>query len=476
MEKVSTIAFLSLSFLYLAVLFIIGWHARTNGNMKEWIVGDKPFGWFALGFSLYSSIFSAFTFVGLPGMIHRYGVAPFFMMMLPVSTIGAYMIYLFGRRIAAEGWGKVFLTPLDLFKGRIAFSSVRQERMILRLIFFLFCVFIIPVFIVQIAGIAKLVTGFFDSQGVYYFVTSVFTIMIWFYVKKAGLRGLVEVGVFQGAVAFIIVLGLFGMVLHWNQGAPGNIQTLINSGHLSLFGPDAKLAPGFLFGNVLAFGLSTIATPHIFHIVLRLESEKASRKVGILFGLSAFSLGVMITVVGLASVVAAPALASPDMAVVEVIKLVFSNETMYALAGPVFCICVVAGAMSVMDSMLFTLSTSFGIGLFENGQNDEARVRKRITVFTAVMISVCFLASLRPPEMIFKFGLIGIHLSVITAPLLLGVIFSKEKIPGKTALASILCGLLFFALGQGLLIHVTGLGGAVWGFVAASAPLLWKRS
>ncbi len=475
MEKISTSAFLVLSFLYLGAVFLIVWHARTKGNMKEWILGDKPFGWIALGLSLFSSIFSAFTFVGLPGMVHLYGVSPFFMMILPVSTIGAFLIYLIGSKIAAEGWGREFLTPLDFFKARISFANAREERIVLRLIFFLFCVFIIPVFIVQIAGIAKLATGFFDNQGVYYFVSSIFTIMVWFYVKKAGIRGLVEVGVFQGAIAFLIVMGLFGMVLHWNHDMPGNLLALSQSGHLSLAGPEAKLPIGFLLGNVLAFGLSTISTPHIFHIILRLESRQASKKVAILFGLAAVSLGVMITVVGLASVIASPNLATPDMAVVEVIKMVFSNPELIALAGPVFCICVVAGAMSVMDSMLFTLSTSFAVGLFDQGSQDEATTKKRISLFTALMIFVCFLASLNPPAMIFKFGLIGIHFSVVLTPLLFGLFFLKDRITGKRALISIACGVIFFALGQAALIHLTGLGGAPWGFLAASVAILWKK-
>ncbi len=155
--------------------------------------------------------------------------------------------------------------------------------------------------------------------------------------------------------------------------------------------------------------------------------------------------------------------------------MVFGNPQLIALAGPVFCICVVAGAMSVMDSMLFTLSTSFAVGLFDQSENDEVKTKKRISLFTALMIFVCFLASLNPPAMIFKFGLIGIHFSVVLTPLLFGLFFLKDKITGNRALISITCGVIFFAAGQALLIHVTGLGGAPWGFLAASVPVLWKK-
>jgi SSS family solute:Na+ symporter len=89
---------LAVAALYLAVCLVVGlWPSRhASSSVAGYVAGDRGLGLWLMYFITGATIFSAFTFLGMPGMAYQEGAAAFYI--LSYGILGFVPFYFLGPR------------------------------------------------------------------------------------------------------------------------------------------------------------------------------------------------------------------------------------------------------------------------------------------------------------------------------------------------------------------------------------------
>ena len=99
---------------YLFVLLGLGvvGYLKSTPSEEDYYLAGRNQGWFVTSLTIIATFFSAFAFLGAPGLVYRHG-AVFALFALNVPLAGA-AVYLLGARIRRVGQAKHFVTPADM--------------------------------------------------------------------------------------------------------------------------------------------------------------------------------------------------------------------------------------------------------------------------------------------------------------------------------------------------------------------------
>ena len=116
---------LSIIFVYFIVLLIIGYLAQRQERKtaEDYFLAGRSIGSLVMTVSVFSTLFSAFTFVALPGLVYRTGFG-FIPGILVANILFPVVIFLIGYKIWLAGKKFHFITPTELFKHRFNSTGV----------------------------------------------------------------------------------------------------------------------------------------------------------------------------------------------------------------------------------------------------------------------------------------------------------------------------------------------------------------
>lgn len=426
---------------YLIAMVIVGVYSNkrneearaTTGSswLSQYVVGDRDLSWLAIGMAMVTTIYSAGTFIGAPGLAYADGyVWPFSVGFQNLA--GALPLAIVGIRYAILGRKLNFVSYLDFYKVRYNNKAVTVLAGIALI------GLLIPLMTAQFAAGARVVEVF---TGVPYKVgIAIMVLVVGFYTVVGGYRAVVVSDIVQGIVMTIGAILLWFALLRSN-GLTGIHTALLESkpGHLTM--NNIPLA----IRGIWVFAIWVIGAPQT---VWKCTTYKSSKDMYTAVILSAVIVTLFSTTFQLWGVFGAALL--PNLEAADKVIPTMILEYLPGFLAGILIVSPVAALMSTVDSALLISSATVVKDLYNLSGKKKTLSLKQTKWFTygfsTVVILFVLWTSIEPPkflELFVMYALGGIG-AVFFWPFLLGLYWKGATPTG--CLASMLLSLPFYVL------------------------------
>ncbi len=408
-----------------------------SDSATGFIAGDRALGPLLMYFITGATIFSAFTFLGMPGWAWSRGASSFYI--LSYGVLGFVPFLFLGPRAARVGKHYGFVTQAEMIARRFSAPYLALILALITLIAF------VPYIVLQMRGagvLMRLASGgaLNDAQGIaiVYGVVAV-------YVLKSGVLGVGWTNVLQGV--FMLVLA-WGLGLYLPSLLHGGIGPMFEK--IAAADPDFLLAPGRTKSGtpwnwaeyssfVLVSMIGFTCWPHLFMKAFSARDERTLRKSVILYP-SFLLFQVPILLLGFAAVGFQPAPRDEQ----DVLPHLLLSLDLPAIVVGLFCAGGLAASMSTGDALAHGGAsiairdgwvTAFGKKLSPH------RERTLVRWMVALLLVGCWLATIRYGTrivdlLVFAYGPITQIGPVLVAALL------WRRATAKGACAGLICGIV----------------------------------
>jgi len=341
--------------LYLVLAFVIGLLAGRNRSfwsVSEYAVADRGLGLIVIWFMMGGTVFSAFSFLGGPGMAFSQGAASYF---VPAYiALGILPWYVLGPKVGRIGARKNFFTLGDFLGDRY------QSKALTVLVGLISVLAFIQYLTLQIKGMAFIFNILTDGVIPYWLGALLAYGIVVSYVATSGVRGAAWSDVLQGALMLIVAWTVGYYLVYTLQGSPTEMFTAISEakpGFLTI-GQDGSQMSAMAYSTViLVSALGFLMWPHLFTKSYT-TTEKRIKLTTMAFPLFGIFL-VPVLFVGFAAigVVAPDVLESSDQILPYLVTHnLGANGWLYGLIGAG----ALAAAMSSSDAITHGGSVSLG--------------------------------------------------------------------------------------------------------------------
>ena len=429
-----------LGFVYLLAVYANRVLSRSGNFLEEYFIGSRSMNGIMLAMTLVATYISASSFVGGPGVAYKMGLGWVLLAMIQVPTAWLTLGVL-GKKFAIVARRIDAVTINDFLRARY------ENRAVVILATLSLVIFFIAAMVAQFIGGARL---FETATGLPYHVgLTIFAVSVILYTTLGGFRAVVLTDVVQGVVMLVGTAALFVGIVHVGGGMTAIVQKmqLIDPGLVTPFGPKDFLAKPFIlsFWVLVCFGV--IGLPHT---AVRCFGYRDSRSMHTAIVVSTIVLGLLVLGMHLCGALGRAII--PDLTVGDKIMPALSLAILPPFVAGVFLAGPLAAIMSTIDSQLILASATLIRDLYINyiraGKTaDDSRLHKLSFYCTALLGTIVFIASLRPPDLIvwinlFAFG--GMQATFLW-PVVLGLYWKRAN--AKGALCSMFAGLIsYFAL------------------------------
>ncbi len=336
---------------YMAVVVAIGiWATRRTLSSRDFFIAGQKLGTLVTALAATSATFSAFVFLGGPGLTYRMGITSLFIM-VPVGFTSSLICWTLAKRLRLLAEVREVFTIPDVVLlrfGSRAASGLAAVSIVLGSIGYLAAQLLaLGVLFVSIFGVGG-EGGASLGLGI-----GIGLVVILLYAVAGGMLAGVYTDVVQGAVMLFAAVAVFGYAFSAGGGLEAMTRTIATSDR---FGPDfldpigssAVTAAGFFF----VFGIGAAGQPHMLHKFFMLRDPRSLRWMPAAIGWTQalcvlIWLGIGLAVPALVAEGRMAPLTAPDGAA----PLFILGYTPPLLAGIVFA-GVLAAIMSSADSFL----------------------------------------------------------------------------------------------------------------------------
>ena len=217
---------------YLIIALTLGVIAgrQGDGDVNDFVAGERAFGPVVMYFVMGATIFSAFALLGMPQRVVGKGSDVFYI--FAYGAVGFVPLFFFGPRVRRIGARLGFVTQAELVGQRFESSRVTLMMGTATLLAFL------PYMVIQLKGagiVMEAVTGWPRELG----AAVVYAVVIT-YVIIGGVRGVGWTNVLQGIAMLVIVWGLgLGLVFALYGGLGPLFDQVAAEHQVRLRGADA---------------------------------------------------------------------------------------------------------------------------------------------------------------------------------------------------------------------------------------------
>jgi solute:Na+ symporter, SSS family len=207
------VSLLSVVFGYFIVLIAIGFIAKRQEKKtaEDFFLASRSIGTFVMVLSVFSTLYSAFTFIALPGLIYKTGIG--FIAGLPVSNVlFTTMIFLIGYKVWLAGRKFGFITPTELFKHRFQSTGVAI------VIFIVMVIFVIPYISIQPIGGGYVLSTVTKNAIPYMWSAAIISLVMIIYVFYGGFRGVAWIDAFQAIIMLVVSVATLGFAVYYVGG------------------------------------------------------------------------------------------------------------------------------------------------------------------------------------------------------------------------------------------------------------------
>ncbi|MGH3097256.1 MAG: sodium/pantothenate symporter [Streptosporangiales bacterium] len=430
-------------FIYLLLLIGIAWvvfrrrRAIAVGDQSaHYYIGNRNLGWLVLVFTLLSSLASAGTFIGGPGLVYGggYGWVLAFMGQAPASFV---ILGLLGKKFAIVARKLGAVTVIDVLRHRY------ESRFVVGLGSLGIVLFLIAYMTAQFTGGGRVIQAVTGLPYVWVVVIVAGVLVI--YTSLGGFLADVVSDTLQGVIMFFGGIVLWIAILTAIGGmAPVNDAVVEQDPDLLLLPGAADLFSWTIFSYFIVFGLASLALPHLTVRAMSYRDSKTVHQAMIVGPVvcAVFTLG--FSTMGMVAHPYFPDLASGDLALPKLILEVLPGPLAGALlAAPL------AAIMSTVDSMLLVVSSTIVRDVYRRYIRQNASDREIALLgptVSAVIGIIVLLLALNPPKylelvVIFAIGGLG---SLFFIPLLVGLYWRRGSTLG--AICGMVGGLVYYIL------------------------------
>ncbi|HDD26760.1 MAG TPA: sodium:solute symporter family protein [Acidilobales archaeon] len=438
---------------------------------ESWFVAGRRLGLLILWLSLGANIYSAYTFLGLPGYTVKNGVKV--LAILIYGQLSYILAYLITPKLWELGKAKRYVTLSDYFEDRY------NSKLLGALTAIVGALFSIPYIQLQILGIGYIIesAGYglldpFASQLIAFSLIAIFTIL-------GGMVSVAFINALQGAIMLITIWGIGFLIPMIRYGGIGPMFEAFESVKPSMV----------LFDNKLIIWTATLAIassvgfwmwPNRIQGVFTAKSSDTVKRNAL--ALSFFQISqIPIILVGLTAATlyyqGVLKLPKPDYALIEIIKFTFPSWVV-GIAGAG----AVAAAISTAAALLHTSGALFARNAYQRLFKPEAKERELVMaarIFTgAIAIIALILAVLRPALIVYLLltGYAGV--TQFFPGIALGI--KWKKVTKNGVLLGLIAGIITAILTRIVTVDPLGIFGGFWGLainfaVTVSISLLEHR-
>jgi SSS family solute:Na+ symporter len=412
------------------VVLLIGMWAgrRQQSTVEDYYLASRGVGVIVLMMTQAATIFSAFTFYGLPGSAYSSGLGIFGGLFIG-SVSMSFLFYIIGYRAWLVGQKyRSLLTPPELIYDRFGSRRLRDVFM------WVSVAFVIPYLVMQPIGAGHALNALSSGRIPYIVGSSLITLVIVFYVFYSGMRGGVLIDTFQGFLMFIFAWAALFLTAGAGEGYDKIMQQLAEKGLLARGVGYWTWKTSFSWAFLIA--INTAMQPMIFTRFLIARNVDVFRKHFAFYPTTVFCTFPVIFV-GLLCSVLIPGIKQADQALATAL-LKFAPPIMagfFAAAG-------MAAMQSTADSQLLIVGSMVTNDLYKPYINPLASSQRQFWVARIIIIItaiVSWLLSLNPPKLLIMLGAAAFTGVAVLAPTGIAAFYWKRA-TAAGALASILLG------------------------------------
>ncbi len=428
--------------LYFTVGTLIAWVSRRKGikTTRDYYVAGYRLSGVLSAISYAATTYSAFMMVGLVGLTYMTGVGAFG---FETTYLIATVFLLTGLserawRLARErGW----VSPSEMV------ADLYGSKWLGLLVSIMYLLSLIPYASAQLIGVGVTVQGMSGDQGFYVMGVFLGVVAGLIWMALSGIWSLATTDLYQGLWMILAALSFIIWLFSWGFGSPeafsSAFSVLGEAGYLGLREP---WTPITYLSYTIPWIFFALTNPQVVQKIYMPKDRRALRRMVTLFTLFGMTYTVIVTMVGLMG----RALSlSGKVPLVEDRDLVTPTLLRYAppmLSAFVFT-SIVAAAMTTMDAIVFTLSSSLArdvyMGLFR-GKEERAILVGRASILA--LLAALSAVALARPGFIVELSVIASMLLLPLAPVILvGWLF--PEIGGKARVGAYLSLLSGFSLG-----------------------------
>ncbi|MEM3484342.1 MAG: sodium:solute symporter family protein [Candidatus Bathyarchaeia archaeon] len=445
--------------LYFLALLIIGFYAKKQLRVtaEDYFLASRTIGTFIMCLSVFATLYSAFTFIALPGLIYKTGVG--FVAALPVSNVlFAPMMFLIGYKIWLAGKKFRFITPTELFRHRF------NSRAVSAVIFVAMVMFVLPYISIQPMGGGYVLSTLTGNVIPYKWGAAIITAIMAIYVFYGGFRGVAWVDAFQAIVMLVTAIGTLGYAVSAVGGfATGSSKLMIEvPKFLSPEGPVGLWSWPNVLSWVVFITLNFMFQPQIFVRYYSAKSADTLRVTTALWPLLATIILIFPIMAAMYGRILFPGLGAPD----TLIPNLWMRYTPSWFCG-LGVAAIMSALMSTASGQIMVLSSMFTRDVYLSYLTRTASDRKQAVIgriAVLVIIVIGFLLSLKPPALLGLMAGAAFSGIAILAPAGIAA-FYWRRATAPAVILSVICGEI-----PVVLTYFNVIPKSTWGKFDASIP------
>ena len=413
----------------------------SSDTIAGYVAGDRALGPVLMYFITGATIFSAFTFLAMPGLAYSQGAAAFYI--LCYGVLGFVPFYFLGARAARLGREHGFITQAELVAERCGNRWIAGAMALISVLAF------VPYLALQVLGagiVVQVVTrgmfGFADGIPQWLGGAICYAIVL-AYVLKSGVLGVGWTNMFQG-ICMLVLAWTFGLWLPYHlHGGVGAMFEAIERARPELLAAPG-LAPNGSPSTWMQFSsavlISTIGFscwPHLFMKAFTARDERTLKLTVVLY--PTFSLFLIpIVLLGFCGVLFEPRPANAN----EVLPHMLMSMQMPGLIVGFFCAGSLAAGMSSGDAIVHAAASILvrdgWITAFRRKMSSSAE-RAAVRVFVVVIMAISYALAVIYKGALFQLLLYAYGPIAQFAPALVIALCAKRP-SGNAVLAGMLAG------------------------------------
>jgi len=366
--------------IYTIVMFAIGfWGFRkSRPSMEDFFLGGRTLGLFVVLCTVWSTLFSAYSYIGLPGAYYRTGIS--FFGIAGNILLNSLCMYLLGSRMWALGKKHGFINMTDLFAERYGSNLVCVIAMIISI------ASLLPYIGLQVKGAGLTLQGVTHNVISFNVGLLYITIVVLFYVIMGGFRSVVWTDVVQSIIMLIGMLGAMFIIADKVGGGLGGViqkAAAINPKLVSFPGPAGIWTPSMVLTTAMVVGLGGFAWPQISQRMYATKSLKTIKMLAFIFPLAALFVNLPPIFIGLAGKVQYPDLKNADL-----VFPMMLNDLVPPVFGIIIVLAILAAIMSTVSGQVLSLTSIIVRDLYVRFFDPESATQTKITTLSRFVLLV----------------------------------------------------------------------------------------
>ncbi|QUY44172.1 sodium:solute symporter family protein [Acaryochloris marina] len=412
---------------------LIGYRQQSN-TVEDFFLANRNIGPLLLFFTLASTNFSAFFFLGFAGAGYRIGIS-YYPMMAFGTGFAALSFYYIGYKAWLLGKQKGFITPSELIQDRLPSQPLKLLFMAVMVIFTL------PYLTLQPIGAGYLLENLTGGAIPYFWGATLLTVAIVFYVFLGGMRSVALTDMLQGVLMCVLMLVAVFAIAQGLGGFSVANQTVydLEPALFSRSGLDQSFTPKTWFSYICLWSFTLPMFPQMFMRFYSAKSAQPLKVSVLLYPIVAGVLFICPVLIGVWGHIAFPDLVGK--AADQIFPMMLAKYTSTGLSSLVM-VGALAAFMSTMDSQLLALSSMLTRDVYTAYFRKDASLAEQTLVgriWVIVLAGIGLGIAANPPETILAFATQAFTGLSVLFPTVIAALYGRD-ISASSCLVSIVIG------------------------------------